>query len=465
MILRKLAVPISLLVVLFGLTSCGGNGSSSAQNLGNVTPGIASSTLFSIGDAPSDKIVSFEVTINSVALTDANGASVTILNRAFRIELTHLAASFVPVANLSVPQGTYNKVTVTFSNPEVVLLNPDGTTVKREPPITNGTTSAALNPNLVVGVAATALSLDVNVAQSVTFDAAGNATVSPAITVGSGAAAPAQNKAENGKIEDTRGTVATVAADSFTINVNDGAQTLTFKVDANTQFHDIAGLSALKQGMQVEVNGNLQLDGSMLATSVEAEGEDGENEQEMRNAMELEGLIVNASGTPTNSISIVARDVSSSSNNSPSLGSTIDVALDSNTRFDVKSKNLTLTSLPFTPTFDQNSITKGQNVEVDADSLATSPVPARKISLREQSITGVASAIQSGTVRSFTLTVPSDSAFAMLTGSTTVAVYQVTATELKDIPAVTEGATIRVRGLLFLDGSTLRLVAIRISKP
>jgi hypothetical protein len=174
---------------------------------------------------------------------------------------------------------------------------------------------------------------------------------------------------------------------------------------------------------------------------------------------------VSASGTPTNSISIVTRDVSSSSTNSPSLGSTVDVAIDSNTRFDVKSKNLTLTSLPFTATFDQNSITKGQNVEVDADRVSTSPVPARKLSLKEQSLTGVASAIQSGTIKSFTLTVPSDSAFAMLTGSTSVPVYQVTATELKDIPAVTEGATVRVRGLLFLDGSTLRLVAIRISKP
>jgi len=160
-------------------------------------------------------------------------------------------------------------------------------------------------------------------------------------------------------------------------------------------------------------------------------------------------------------ISIIARDGSATSDNVPSLGSKVDVAINDNTKFAVQD-NVDLASLPFTPDFSRATISKGQNVEVDSDGAMTTPVAARKIKLHQQALTGTASNVQTN---SFTLTVAVDSAFAMLTGMQTVTVNRTSSTELKDISSVTEGTTVRVRGLLFFDGSSYRIVARRIGNP
>jgi cytoskeletal protein CcmA (bactofilin family) len=178
--------------------------------------------------------------------------------------------------------------------------------------------------------------------------------------------------------------------------------------------------------------------------------------------MEVEGLIVKTTGTPATQISVVARDTSSSATNMPSLGSTVEVAVDSKTKFDIKN-DVSLDSLPFTPSFDGSHISMGQEVEIDADGNSTQPIEARKISLREQTVLGTLSGIQVGPVTSFTLTVPADSAFAKLTGLQSITVYQVSGTDLHGL-TLTNNATVRVRGLLFVDGASLKMVAKRISK-
>ena len=62
----------------------------------------------------------------------------------------------------------------------------------------------------------------------------------------------------------------------------------------------------------------------------------------------------------------------------------------------------------------------------------------------------------------FTLTLPSDSAFTWLTGSTAATVFQQARTELWGMPSVTNGTTVRIRGLLFFDADPYNLVASRI---
>lgn len=65
---------------------------------------------------------------------------------------------------------------------------------------------------------------------------------------------------------------------------------------------------------------------------------------------------------------------------------------------------------------------------------------------------------------SFTLTVGSTSAFASLTGTTTVTVQTQSGTEVKNV-TVSNSASVGVRGLLFVNGSTYTLVASRILQP
>ncbi len=65
----------------------------------------------------------------------------------------------------------------------------------------------------------------------------------------------------------------------------------------------------------------------------------------------------------------------------------------------------------------------------------------------------------SGNQASFTLTLPSDSAFAALTGTTTVLVYQQGATQISGTAAkVSNGNDVQARGLLFYDGGLYKLV-------
>jgi hypothetical protein len=97
-----------------------------------------------------------------------------------------------------------------------------------------------------------------------------------------------------------------------------------------------------------------------------------------------------------------------------------------------------------------------------ATPVAAGAVTADKVLLVKQGLTGTASAVSSGT---FTLTLAADSAFAKLTGVTTVTVHQQPGTELKGITSVTNNASVKVRGLLFFDGVNYQFVAGRIGLP
>jgi hypothetical protein len=100
------ALPALFLAVLLMLiaTACGGGGSSSAPASnpggGNPPPASSSAVQVKVGDAPADRVVSFEVTAGPITMTPASGAAVTVMSTARRIELTHLSGTSEPLALL-----------------------------------------------------------------------------------------------------------------------------------------------------------------------------------------------------------------------------------------------------------------------------------------------------------------------------------------------------------------------------
>ena len=62
----------------------------------------------------------------------------------------------------------------------------------------------------------------------------------------------------------------------------------------------------------------------------------------------------------------------------------------------------------------------------------------------------------------FTLTLPADSAFAMLSGTTNMTVFWQPGTILHNLSNVNNGDTLRVRGLVFFTGSAFNVLAGRI---
>ncbi len=78
--------------------------------------------------------------------------------------------------------------------------------------------------------------------------------------------------------------------------------------------------------------------------------------------------------------------------------------------------------------------------------------------LREQALLGTVAASPAPTTSGFTLTVSPTSAFGTLSGATTVPVTFANGATLKVTP--TPGMNIRVRGLVFFDGTNYSMIAV-----
>jgi hypothetical protein len=465
------------LVVLFlaGVTlitlGCGGGASNPAPPAnGNPSPTPTPSntaTQIKIGDAPADRVISFEVTVGPITLTPTSGSAVTALSGTRRLELSHLSGTNEPLALLNLPQGTYSSATLTVSSPEVTFINSSGTVAKLQPSF-NQAVTVTFNPAITVGTASSIVSIDLNVANALTFDAQGNVTgvnVSASAFNISAAAVAAEDRQghEDGELEDMNGLVTAVSGSSFTIKLGQNGVPLTFTTDASTQFNDGATLATMLNTI-VTVEGVTRSDGSLLATEVEG--------LENANGAELEGLVTQVTGNPATQISFVAHDGAGSGVDDTKVGATISADV-SGAQFKVNKGNIDTSGiggLPSAPNFpfDASTIHAGQRIEVESSSsLSGTSTVAEKVKLQQQAlvgmVSGLAGSVSSGPA-SFTLTLPSDSAFAMLSGKTTVSVTWQPGTDLHNLPNVNNGDTVRVRGLVFFTGTSFNMIARRIDQ-
>lgn len=119
-------------------------------------------------------------------------------------------------------------------------------------------------------------------------------------------------------------------------------------------------------------------------------------------------------------------------------------------------------------TFDAATVHAGQRVEVEtASSFSGTSLVAEKVKLQQQALVGTVSGLAGPTSAgpvTFILTLPSDSAFAMLSGQTTVNVSWQPGTDLHNLASVNNGDRVRVRGLVFFTGSSFNMIARRIDR-
>jgi hypothetical protein len=429
------------------LMSCGGGNS---PKLMPATLAAHGSATINFGDAVNDQIVKFELTINAVALTGSGGTSNTgnLLPRPTEVEFVHEAGTFEPLAVVNIPMGTYSGATLTVSNPEVVVVN-TGVPTKVPATLTSSTVTVTFSPSITVtNSSSSVINFDLDLARSVTLN--GNpvtsATVNPTFTATTSTVANEDDQDDdNGKIEDVHGKVTDIKAPNFTIQTRHS--TITFATDNNTRFEGVSSLSQLKVGDMLEVDGVTRSDGTKLATKVEVE-------EEANEAQEVEGVITAVRGSPATQITI-AHQVDSDDRPNPPL--TVDVAINSNTQFLVRADKLNLRT---PPAFDASHIGKGQRVEVDTANSSNTPIVADKIKLREQALIGTVAASPPPSSSGFTLNIGPTSAFGSLTGQSSVAMTIVSGTVQKVTPVA--GATVRVRGLVFVNGGVYTMIAARI---
>lgn len=431
---RVLLISLFSVVFALALTGCGGSNNNPVQVTGT-------STTVKFGDATNDQIAKFELTVSSITLAGSGttAATANLLAAPVEFEFSHAAGAFEAVSLSKVPAGSYSGATLTWSNPEIVTIA-NGVPTKITPSPTSGTATITLTTPITIGTTTSFLNFDLDLTKSLDLTKT-PAALTPTFTM-TATSVPANTDNEgddNGEEDDVHGSVTAITAPKFTIKTEAGAS-VDFATDANTQFKDgITKLADLKVGDIVEVDAKTQTDGTKLATKVEREGgEAGE---------EAEGLI-NALDNPLTKITIV-HQVDSTSSAAPT---TVDVSVNSSTQYSVRADKLGVTG-----TFDATHIGKGQRIEADADGQA-SPIVARKVKLREQALVGT---VSNATATSFTLTPSSTSAFAQQAGATvTLAVTIANGANLKVTPA--NNATVRVRGLVFVSGTTYTMTAVRV---
>lgn len=450
---RILLVCIVLLILGFAI-GCGGHSNAAPGTpTPTPTPGVTSAQV-RIGDAPANSVIGFEVTFGNpltVTLSTGQSANITLQNN--RLELSHMAAKMEPLSVVGFPQGSISSIQLTLTDPEVTYLDAAGKphTFAGNPvqPVTFN-----LNPPLVIGSSPTVVNVDINVAGTLTFDPSGTVT---AITFSGSSftfttkaiAAEAEQQDDSGEMEGVTGKVTVVNGNNFEVAAGQGGASITFVTDATTQFDKVTLATLLNQIVKVE--GFTKPDGTVFAREVEG--------LESQSGSELEGLISAIPApppAPASSLVLLLQDGTGNGMDPAKMGQSFTVNLTGLAKYAVDQGKCDMGGSASSLLFDATHISAGQRIEVELNDGVPPPngstsVPDQ-IKLEQQALTGIVAAgsmvQKGGGAAEFDLNLPGDSYLTLLSGVTLAHVFLQPDTD-KKVTTIAEGATIRVRGLLF----------------
>ena len=467
--LPRWAILLALVIVVTGaMIGCGGNS-------GKSTPAAANATavLVNMGDSPSDRVMALSMTVSAMDFTNSSGTSVAALSSPITLEMLHLMGTMQAVAMPKLPQGTYTQMSVIVSSALVTYLDPITHNAIQKTVSGPLTASIPLNPPLTVGSSAMVMNLDMDVARSVSIDASGNVTMTPTFHPFANAATASATDPEHGNMMHLIGNVNSTSGNSFTMSTLSGMQ-FNMATSGATQFQGMGGMGTMGNGLILMVDAMLQPDGSINAKYVERMMSTG--------GTLAMGTVASITGTPATQITLVPMDGIGSGMMPSVLANGIAVNVSRST-YSIDEDGVDMVGIPFTPEFDAMHIFAGQLLSSSSASGMTSgggmmggglggmtnagTQNASALQLEPQGLNGtVSNYIASAGTANFTLTLASDSAFSGLTaGTTSIKVFQQAGTQLRDITTVANGAIVHVRGLLFLDSGTYKMVATRIVAP
>jgi hypothetical protein len=410
------------------------------------------------------------MTIGSMTLTNASGGIVSIVSSSTPVEMMHLMGTVNPISLMNVPQSTYSSATMNISSAMVMYMDPN--TMQLVQKSVPGPMNVAINfsPSLTIGASPMVVNLDMNMASSVSIDQSGNVTMTPTMTATmSSCCSGNSHDPEHGGMEHMIGSVMSSSGSSFTMSMMQTSQNISIATGTNTQFEGMGGTGGMSNDMLVMVDATMQSDGTFMANKVQSV-------MSMSGGSMAGGLVTATTGNSITQLTLAMQDGAGSGMMGSYLAGTSTVDVTTSATFNIDSDNVDLSNLPFSPSFDGTTIFKGQCVRAVSSSgmmsgggmggmMGGGTLTAGEIDLEEQGLSGTVSGYSGSAPTTFTLTLPTDSAFTSLTGSTTVTVFQQVATELWGLTSITNGTTVHVRGLMFFDAGTYKLVASRIMAP
>jgi hypothetical protein len=108
---------LSFMVLAFG---CGGGTSS---NPTTTTPAQSGSVFVSGTDAPLPSVVSFQVDITGITVSDGINPPVSVLNGTQTVDFARFDGLHTLLDLNTIPTGSYTSATVTLANPQIGYLN------------------------------------------------------------------------------------------------------------------------------------------------------------------------------------------------------------------------------------------------------------------------------------------------------------------------------------------------------
>ncbi len=257
-----------LLITLIG---CGA-GTSQTTNKSTAPGGV-----FVTGeDTPLPSVLAFNISVDKITLTDGSN-TVTALSNSQTVDFARLVGLRTLLSFNQVAPGSYTSATITLSKPVISYLDlgqtPPGVGTIQGSFTGSDPQSATITVALPIPVVVTAnglagLHMHFDLRQSLQVNANGDVTgvVDPHINL-----RPVAPTDDDAQITDLRGSLVSVnvAGNSFVIQRPGGRQ-ITIDVNSNTSFQPLsATLSTLTTPAVIEVDGTVQNDGTILATSVE----------------------------------------------------------------------------------------------------------------------------------------------------------------------------------------------------
>jgi hypothetical protein len=390
----------------------------------------------------------------------------------------HVNGTAEPLATVSVPQGVYTAATATLggttfaceSNPNTGVYGGSVVIYSLYGPISTIPVVNVAAPITIKG-SAMALSLDLLVSESVQFDTCPSIgstySFTPTFNLTPVTLSPQPTNVTNGKLTGLAGLIASVdsAGGGFTVMVADGP-VWSVNVSGSTAFEGVGGASSLTAGMPVNMDVEIQQDGSFLATRVEVDDTNTTNLTVTTGPLEF----VTASEPVAYHWGQLEQGYLY--NGGSVLGSEYFSYYSSIAVFQTSSQPANLQSLPFSASFAEGNMVPGQNISVTTHTLSDQggPLydPATTVTLLPQTIDGTVSAVSSeGGFTVYTVALAAYDLFpdlAVQTGQTTlltnpgtVVVYTDANTQMLNSEAIGLGSIMRFNGLVFNDNGTLRL--------
>ncbi len=418
------------------------------------TPASASTApaVITVSDAPLGNILSAKVTISSISLGTSGGSSVSVVSQPETVELSGLGATQEPIELTNVAFGTYNSVSVTVSAAQVTYVNSNGQVVSASATLSSPSVTVALNPALAISTnGEVQLQIGFNLAQS--FSISGSTvTFTPAIST---SGAQVENESDSQREIEVAGQVTAISSTSITIQCGDSGKQFTFTINSSTQFPSGVTTSNIAQGSYVQVKGQTQTDGSLLALTITPLA--GNQQSGGQQDGGAKGIVVSITHDGTGNLTSFTMVPQESFGSMMSANATMNVVVASSTTYGINedAKQLGLAS----SSFSAMEVFPGQAVMVMGSMDNSGNLDAAQIMLGAENAQGtlVAMPQASGSNLDFSLTLPVPSFLNMYEKLVTLNAVAGTNTDYGNgmtsstFAAAAAGASVQVHGYLLVD--------------